>query len=967
MQTVFLEWNRPLLESAVDFLLQKFSIGGRLDMSSAVLALPSSRAMLRLEELLLERTESLTEAGKIDSAWFPPRLLTVGGFPETLYVQKKPVADDLVQIWVWINVLDEMYTREPDILARVLPHYSSEDDLETKLALARVFAQLHRELAAETLEFNDVAQKCREFGVIQETMRWETLAEIQVNYLAKLDALGLWDLQTARIFAIKHAANEIRCDNLLILVGAVDLNTTQKRFLDALKNEQVLSLVFSPDSMRNRFDHYGCVIPNQWKDAKIDIPDTQIEVVDTPGDQAVAVAVWLAKKIDRLKQTERHPTSEDISIGVPDDNLVPLVRQQIRQAGASSRHVAGIRIKQTGPYKFLESIAALVEQRRFSDFADLLRHPDTQEFLTRTEPGKIDPAQLLTESDRYHNKFLPHIIDGNWREYIDETAPNKFETFDSLKTAWTVIEKLLAPFFRNTNEKQSLSVWRDNLAFVMNSVFPETGLAKHYSDAAVAEIESVVAKIAELPVALVSGLDAKEFLVLLISQLQSVRIAPQADRDAIEILGWLELAFDDSPIMGVLCMNEGIVPSSTTGDLFLPDRIRSELKIEDNDRRLVRDAYALSVLLAIRSGEDNIRLIAGRRSGDATPQLPSRLLFACEPTKIAERVVRFFEVEEKPAPVVFPGTLQCGSDRSMFNPPQPKPLIRKTDSMRVTEFKDYIACPYRYYLRHKLRLDVLRDENDELDAAMFGNLAHEVLRRFGIGPCKYSENPDDIAAFLSDMLSTYSAELYGEKPRSVIAIQTEQLRTRLEVFAIWQAVWTRSGNRIKYTELSLHEPNSQLETGATLKSYLKIGDENLMKIRGRIDRIDVNEQTGQWYVFDYKSFDGGKSPKDVHLSRGKWVDLQLPLYHHIMLQSREAFPGMKSLEVGYLVFPKDPTKSGALIADWDDADFARAIETAKEVAINIQAEKFGPEFMSKTPPAFSEIYSPITLDKQWNL
>src|SRR5690606_35854101 len=57
-------------------------------------------------------------------------------------------------------------------------------------------------------------------------------------------------------------------------------------------------------------------------------------------------------------------------------------------------------------------------------------------------------------------------------------------------------------------------------------------------------------------------------------------------------------------------------------------------------------------------------------------------------------------------------------------------------------------------------------------------------------------------------------------------------------------------------------------------------------LRGRIDRIDRNERTGEWAVFDYKTSDTGQPPEKTHRrGRGKerrWVDLQLPLYRHLL-------------------------------------------------------------------------------------
>ena len=78
------------------------------------------------------------------------------------------------------------------------------------------------------------------------------------------------------------------------------------------------------------------------------------------------------------------------------------------------------------------------------------------------------------------------------------------------------------------------------------------------------------------------------------------------------MLGWLELPLDDAPVLVVTSFNERYVPSLVDADLFLPNRLRQQLGIIDNDRRCARDSYALSTILASRR---QVKLIAARRDG----------------------------------------------------------------------------------------------------------------------------------------------------------------------------------------------------------------------------------------------------------------------------------------------------------------------------------------------------------------
>ena len=114
--------------------------------------------------------------------------------------------------------------------------------------------------------------------------------------------------------------------------------------------------------------------------------------------------------------------------------------------------------------------------------------------------------------------------------------------------------------------------------------------------------------------------------------------------------------------------------------------------------------------------------------------------------------------------------------------------------MRVTEFKDYIACPYRYYLHHVLELKSLADAAEELDGAAFGSLAHEVLKSLGDSPDVAAARPETIVKYLDERLDTAVSAQFGKTPLPSIRVQVEQLRRRLAAFADWQAQWAAQGS-----------------------------------------------------------------------------------------------------------------------------------------------------------------------------
>ena len=106
-----------------------------------------------------------------------------------------------MQHLAWVAALRQT---DPARLRTVVPSPPAQDDLAAWLSLAEMLARLHRELAAEAQNFADVANCGPRLPGFREGPRWQTLAEVQERYLRTLDAVELWDKQTARLYAIRH-------------------------------------------------------------------------------------------------------------------------------------------------------------------------------------------------------------------------------------------------------------------------------------------------------------------------------------------------------------------------------------------------------------------------------------------------------------------------------------------------------------------------------------------------------------------------------------------------------------------------------------------------------------------------------------------------------------------------------------------------------------------------------------------
>jgi len=415
--------------------------------------------------------------------------------------------------------------------------------------------------------------------------------------------------------------------------------------------------------------------------------------------------------------------------------------------------------------------------------------------------------------------------------------------------------------------------------------------------------------------------------------------------DAIEFSGWLDLPLDDAPVMPIVCMNDQYVPSSEFGHQFLPNKLCEQLGILDNERRFARDVYALTVITSVR--EDYV-LISGRTNAAKDPLKPSRLLFTQQPETSAQRAFSFFSFEGQEDNSFWLREKSLAEEVTAQQFSIPRPHIAETiDSLRVTQFKDYLKCPYRFYLQHVLRLSDMADDWTEMSGGTFGDLAHDVLQAFAESDDRDSAEEDEIYAWLDAQLDREVALRFPGSQLPAVRIQIAQLRKRLEKFSELQALHRQDGWKIvSCEELLYHE---------------LLVDNKPFTIRGKIDRVDQHEITGQVAVWDYKTSDAGKDPKAAHMKGKKWIDLQLPLYRHLVKEVdviKDA--NLDNITLGYILLSKSTEDIAFAKAPWESSMLKFADEETFRCIRQIRKGVFGPP---KYPtPEFAETFSAICQD-----
>ena len=903
IQRHFLDDDTPALHQAVSYLRHHHPSSQPWDLHDLTVAVPGRRAVRRLTELLVE------SAG--ESGLLPPAIVTTGQLPDQLFEPHAPIASDLVANLTWIEA-----ARTTPEFTVLLPHPPDRADLAAWWSLAGQFRGVVANLAASGLRPAQVPQVCTERDLpLPEPERWLALAAVDKLHEALLGDRGVVEAHTARRTALEQG--RVSTEGEVILLGVTDMTPLLAHMLRSLHTD-VTALIHAPEALADTFDDLGAIIVDSWFDRQIEIPDDRLHVVDRPFDQGRQAAVLIdAHSRPETPGAPQTLTVEDITIGLGDEGDVDAIRRPLELAGLPTRYAAGHPMSQSPPVVLLATLAQLAERRRLRDLSALLRHADVLAWL-HTVGG--DTTDWLTILDEYAAKHLQDLITGDWLGDPGRAARLGF--------LWGRVSDLLP---EEPREIRPLPAWCEDLLEALRRIYGDQSFERERGGqrATLRALERVADLLGEhqqldpadsiTPAVTFSGA-----ISLLLQRLDGETIPEDAGTPAVELLGFLELSLDDAPELIITGLNEGRVPTSRGPDPLLPDRLRQALGLDDNRRRYARAACALTAILRSRA---SVTLIAGRSTSDGEPLMPSRLLLACSDDTRVHRLDTFYRAytDSVPATTGMPLLLVPGDSTRFFPPPPPldddTPL---PDRLSVTGFRDYIACPYRFYLRRVLKLAGPSEPADEMDGALFGILAHAVLQIFGESSLATSQDPDAIEACLLQALRQTAVEQFGDQPRPAIAVQLDQLRLRLYTFAHVQARIASEGWRIHQVELKQSVPFDV--------------DGEPFTISGRIDRIDIHPDHGIRIV-DYKTGETARTPEQTHRrARTEWLDLQLPLYRELARPLGLEGP----VELAYFNLPRRPKELKLYAAEWSQDEIDSATEKARDVIRAIRQRQFWP-------------------------
>lgn len=898
----FLSWERALLPQAAAWLAGDWDGTRPLDLSDALVLVPTRQSGRRLREALAEH------AAARGAAVFPPRVHT----PDTWLAQAAAtpdVASRLQALLAWTQVLGAV---DLDDVSAVLPVPPPRRDFAWAWRMAENLFRVQTQLMEGGLRFVDVVE--RTGADFAEAERWRQLAWLEEQQEHRLAALALREPHAARRDFAKAPALAVEIRRIVLLAAPDPLPLALEALAVAGVSVPVDVVVFAPEAEGDSFDSWGRAVPRLWEQRVLGFAEfeRQVHLCADPTAEAQAAA--------RLAARYQPQPDGLVAIGIADPETLPLLENELTRVGVASYNPEGRPRRGEQLYALLAALGSLAREPTFDAVATLARCPDFLDGLAARRGAGASAARFLQQLDELRTRHLPADLGAARR-----SARQRPEVAAGLDYVAELHETLTRGNFPENAVAALGLIFRHRRFDVSREADARlAGAAEAWRDI----MQQCAAARRDYPEA-----TASDWWDVALRLLGDSRRTEEKPAGALDLQGWLELLWEDAPHLAVAGLNDGLVPEAIVGDAFLPESLREQLGLKTNAARFARDAYILRALGAARAAGGRLDLFFAKTSASGDPLRPSRLLLRCAEPDLPDRIAFLFRPAETDHPNL-PWTRAW-----QLTPRREPPPTR----VSVTALRLWLACPFRFYLTHVLRMEPVEPAKNEMDARDFGTLCHAALEALALAPAlRDCTDEKTLREFLLAEFDAAARATLGESHTLPVVVQLESARQRLG-----RAAAVRARDRAEGWVIERAEWKFALDLGG-------------LEVRGKIDRIDRHEASGAWRVLDYKTSDTAVTPQKAHLRSFRagdevlpdwmrvelngreyvWADLQLPLY----LRALAADPAVRGApRCGYFNLPKAVSETA--IAEWDELTpdlIGAADDCTNAVAAAIRAGVFWP-------------------------
>ena len=892
----YLDWNRPLIPQVRERLLSHID-GNQapIDLSQWILIVPTNQSGRHLLEALADN--AITQSKGLLS----PKIFTPVQFLENGMASFNR-ANEAHCTSAWIEVFKSCSISEINAIFPQITHLENSFILSS----AQRFFKLKNEIGAEGMSIKKLAEKCQKMDI--EAEKWQQMAQLESKYLRVLKEKKLIDPNylkqlTAHNYPLDASVSKI------IMIATPDPQTLALEALKRLNKKTNIEVwINGPDD--GLFDDWGIPHAHAWQDRELALGDWNLEIKKIKHPLNLAPTLEKAINLQAI---------ESVQIGLLDRSLVNDVNNYFKLGNQHFNNPEGCSLSQSAIGKFILSLLQLDDDLNVDHLRQLLLNP----YFFKFEAPDLSLESLLLQIDQTMHNHLCYEISA-FKIIAQKSKKNK--------ELLTVIEGL-ENLTQSLNANNYVQILRDYLSKVIDN----TGIIE--LDAEFIDLFDVINNVFEEHIennCTFENLDLQTQKQLFSESIRKNSIYKERKVDAHDLLGWLELLWHDAPHSLLCGFNEGIVPRPHKVDALLPEGLRELLNLHTSKASYAKDLYLFECIGRKRkkNSSGKVTILICENDLDNNPLLPSRLLFQVQNKDLLAQTKRIL-IDQNPS--------EPFKNLSVPWKFSPKTQVPLPSYFSVSALKDYLQCPFRFYLRHILKIKPKELNQREMSPATFGTIFHNTVSVLEGQKLEVCSDKKTIQNKLLKRAENLIFDQFGTELSFALQMQKEALFDRLDAFINAQF---EELNQIKSIEILSTETEFRFNLGN-------------FEIHGTIDRIDwIN---GFKRLVDYKTYESPIEPPKAHLqgtgTKGEpqhlpseayfqeakktlfWKDLQLPLYCYSQIESTDdPIPTL-----AYFQIPKSQEKTG--LQTWStftDSHLASAKSCAESILNCIEMGKFWP-------------------------
>ena len=262
----------------------------------------------------------------------------------------------------------------------------------------------------------------------------------------------------------------------------------------------------------------------------------------------------------------------------------------------------------------------------------------------------------------------------------------------------------------------------------------------------------------------------------------------------------------------------------------------------------------------------------------------------------------------------------------------------------ISQLETYKKCPFRYFLERILKIEIADEPDEEIEAVEIGSLLHSIMYDFYSEILKKNiklqnctdtifsiaeEIIFDIAEKHSDLILKDSPFAFYEKEK-IFGLNGNRKHSILHQFLLTERNDT-SGKIPKYFEANFGVEDIEQDSSLSVSDPLLLDD---IKLRGKIDRIDINKNENTFEIIDYKT--GSKRVSKAEIEEG--LSLQLPIYvwaaKELLLNRTEKEFNPIAMTIYSLKFQKDKFgKNPVFLKRGNNVNYSEIINEYVDIAL----------------------------------